>query len=72
MIDMTELVAIERRGYCWSIGRSRIGDRECRIFPHNGLYRYPIIIKTADTFKKAIAAALEELGDKEPRRKPPE
>ena len=60
---------IEARGFCWSIGVTRLG-MECRIFPRLPSFSRPVIIATGTCLEFAINAAIEQLGDQVPM--PPE
>ncbi len=67
MVDLTKLHTLEAKGYCWSIGKSRIG-LECRIYPVRPYFE-PVIIECARTLECAIKEAIQQLGDQKPRLK---
>jgi hypothetical protein len=58
---------IEARGFCWSIGVTRIG-MECRIYPRLPEFSRPVIIETATCLEFAINKAIEKLGDQKPMK----
>lgn len=60
---------IEARGFCWSVGRTRLG-LECRIWPLAQNMTRPSIIETAKTLEAACQGAIARLGDRSPQ--PPE
>ena len=58
-------------GYCWSIGRTRHTERECRIWENKNDRTKStriVVIEGGDTFEEAITKAIERLNDKEAKK----
>ena len=58
-------------GYCWSIGRSRHTERECRIWEKKNDRTKStriVVIEGSETFEEAIAKAIEKLKGKEAKQ----
>lgn len=57
---------LRQRGFCWSIGSSRLSAHECRIYtmPQDDKYPRVSIIESGDSFREAVANALFRLGDR--------
>jgi hypothetical protein len=61
------LFNLKERGFCWSIGRGRMGH-ECRIWPTASDMRRPVIIEVGgDTLDEIVANALRRLGNQVPQ-----
>lgn len=60
---------LQRRGFCWSVGFSRIGY-ECRIWPASPHYNHPIVIMPAPLLLEAIERAISRIGDQKPQSIP--
>ena len=58
--------AAAARGFCWSIGQTRLADFECRIWPRKQQMRRPVIIVGGTSWDDAIQQALARLGDQVP------
>lgn len=69
-IDHTLLASLRAaaaaRGFCWSIGTTRLADFECRIWPWKQEMRGPVIIVGGRDWDDAIRQALLRLGDQVP------
>jgi hypothetical protein len=61
-----ELTELEERGYCWSIGRTKICKYEIRIWPARDPNTAPVIIQDGISFEDSLKKALTKLGDQDP------
>lgn len=67
MLDVSALIALEARGFCWSVGNTRVHGIEARVWPRLQKHRVPVVIETGCTFADAIASAVERIGERYPR-----
>lgn len=61
-----QFLPAESRGFCWSVGHTRLG-LECRIWPMAQNKKTPVIIESSATLSEAIRRAIENLGNQTPQ-----
>ena len=66
VVDVTRLLSLEDRGFCWSVGRTRLAAKECRIWPKSITAKGPVLITNGKDWEEAIGQALERLGNQKP------
>lgn len=52
---------LKLRGFCWSIGSTRISEHEFRIWPKSSEDRAPVIISNGETFEAAVLNGMLKL-----------
>jgi hypothetical protein len=50
--------ACKPRNLCWSIGRTRIAQNECRVWPRDQTKTKPVIIEDGPSFEASVHKAL--------------
>ena len=54
------------RGFCWSLGSTRLAEHEFRIWPRQQKFSKPVIIASGEGFVEAMESGLRKLGDAVP------